>query len=157
MSSFNKVILMGNLTRDVDLKYTPNGSAVARITVATSRKYRDQKSNELREETTYVDVEAWGKPAETIAQYMSKGKPILIEGRLKQDSWDDKTTGKKVYKMKVACETFQFMGGSGAAAASTEQRQKPHQQRPAPAQKQSDGFGDESVGGGDIPEENIPF
>lgn len=158
MSSFNKVILMGNLTRDVELKYTPGGMAVAKIGVAVNRKFKDPKTNELREEVTFVDVETFGKQAETLNQYMAKGKSILIEGRLKLDTWDDKATGKKVYKLKVICEQFQFIGGSGAAAATTEQfanrvaTQKPAA-RPAPAPTPSDNFESGSTGG--IPEENI--
>lgn len=140
MSSFNKVILMGNLTRDVELKYTPGGMAVARIGLATNRKWRDQKTNEMREEVTFVDVDCFGKQAETLAQYVSKGKPLFIEGRLKLDSWDDKTTDKKVYKLKVVCENFQFMGASGAGAASTEQ----HAERTAkpPGRQAAEEFGE---------------
>lgn len=163
MSSYNKVILMGNLTRDVEMKYTPGGMAVARIGLAVNRKFNDAKTGEKREEVTFVDVEAFGKQAETMNSYMAKGKSILIEGRLKLDSWDDKTTGKKVYKLKVICEQFQFLGGSGAAAATMEQfadraaKQKPTARPMMPAAEPASGgdaFESESAG---IPEENIPF
>ncbi len=118
MPNLNKVMLMGNLTRDVELKYTPSGLAIANIGLAINRKFRDTKTNELREEVTFVDIEFWGKSAETLHQYMAKGRSLYVEGRLRLDSWDDKTTGKKVYKLKIVGENFQFISNQGAAGGA---------------------------------------
>src|ERR1051326_5119235 len=90
MPNFNKVILAGNLTRDPELRYTPKGTAVAKLGLAINRSWRDSQTNELREEVTFVDVDAFGRAAETIAQYLKKGRPILIEGRLRYDTWEDR-------------------------------------------------------------------
>jgi len=109
MASFNKVILMGNLTRDPEMRYTPKGTAVARLGLAVNRKYTTE-SGEAKEEVTFVDVDAWGKQAEVIAQYCRKGRALLVEGRLKLDQWDDKTTGQKKSRLGVVLESFQFVG-----------------------------------------------
>ena len=111
MANLNKVMLIGNLTRDPDLKYTPGNQAVCEIGLAVNRKYRT-KEGEDREETTFVDCEAWGKQAEVLKQYMTKGKPLFIEGRLKLDTWEDKDGGKRS-KMRVVIENFQFLGAAG--------------------------------------------
>ncbi len=89
MPNYNKCLLMGNLTRDPELKQTPNNQSVAQIGIALNRKFKDRDGN-MREETTYVDCEAWGRTAEVMAQYLSKGKPVFVEGRLKLDQWQDK-------------------------------------------------------------------
>lgn len=109
MPSFNKVILMGNLTRDPDLRYTPKGTAVARITVAVNRTWRTE-TGELREEATFVDVDAYSKQAELIAKYFKKGNPILVEGRLRQHSWEDKQTNQKRSVLRVELDSFSFVG-----------------------------------------------
>lgn len=109
MASFNKVILMGNLTRDPEMRYTPKGTAVARLGLAVNRRYNTE-SGETKEEVTFIDVDAWGKQAEVIAQYCRKGKALLVEGRLKLDQWDDKTTGQKRSRLGVVLENFQFVG-----------------------------------------------
>ena len=106
MSSYNKVILLGNLTRDPQLKYLANQTAVCEFGIATNRKYKVQ--DDPREEVTFVDVTAFGKQAEVIAQYMKKGKPIYVEGRMQTRSWEGKEDGKKQYKTEVVVETFQF-------------------------------------------------
>ena len=95
MSSYNKTILIGNLTRDPELRYTPSGTAIAKINLAINHKYRTQ-SGETREEVTFVEVDAFGQQAETIGQYVKKGRPLLVEGRLKMDQWEDKQTGLRV-------------------------------------------------------------
>lgn len=95
MASFNKVLLMGNLTRDIEVRHTPSNQAVARIGLAVNRKYRT-KDNEEREETTFVNCEAWGKTGEIMAQYLRKGSPVFIEGRLKLDQWEDKDGQKRL-------------------------------------------------------------
>src|SRR5258708_37061505 len=112
MANFKKVLLMGNLTRDVEMRYTPSGQPLATFGLAVNRKFRDSKTNEMREEVTFVDIDVWGKSAETAHQYLSKGKPIFIEGRLKLDQWDDKATGQKRSKLKVVAERFQFLGAA---------------------------------------------
>jgi single-strand DNA-binding protein len=110
MASFNKVILLGNLTRDPELRYTPKGMATARLGLAVNRSYKTD-GGETREEVTFIDVDAWGKQAELISQYLRKGAPLFLEGRLKFDQWDDKQTGQKVSKLRVVLENFQFVGG----------------------------------------------
>jgi single-strand DNA-binding protein len=119
MANFNKVILAGNLTRDPELRYTPKGTAVARLGIAINRKWKSE-TGELKEEVTFVDVDAFGKTAETIGQYLKKGRPILIEGRLRYETWEDKQTKQKKSKLGVVMETFQFLdsgGGRGDGAS----------------------------------------
>src|SRR5215203_5810006 len=110
MASFNQVILMGNLTRDPQLKYLPSQTAVAEFGVATSRKFKTQ-NGEDREEVLFVDCTAFGKTGELINQYFQKGKPIFVQGRLKYDSWEDKQGGGKRSKLTVVVDNFQFIGG----------------------------------------------
>ncbi|HYF14678.1 MAG TPA: single-stranded DNA-binding protein [Phycisphaerales bacterium] len=126
MASYNKVLLMGNITRDIELRSTPSGQSVAKIGLAVNRHWTDQ-SGEKREETTFVDCDAWGKTAEIMAKYLAKGRPVFIEGRLKLDQWDDKETGQKRSKMGVVIESFQFIdsrqgagGGSGGEGGYVE-------------------------------------
>jgi single-strand DNA-binding protein len=114
MASFNKVILAGNLTRDPELRYTPKGTAVARIGLAMNRTWKTE-TGETKEEVTFVDVEAFGRQAEVIAQYMKKGRPFLVEGRLKLDQWEDKNTHQKQSKLKVILESFSFVDSRGTA------------------------------------------
>ena len=122
MANFNKVILMGNLTRDPELRYTPKGTAIARLGLACNRKWKSE-TGEMKEEVTFVDVDAFGKTAETIGQYLKKGRPIMIEGRLRYQTWEDKQSGQKKSKLGVVMENFQFMDsgsgrGEGAPAPS---------------------------------------
>src|SRR5436190_6487693 len=111
MASFNKVILMGNLTRDPELRYTPKGMAIAKIGIAVNRRWTTE-TGEQKEEVTFVDIDAFGKQAETIGQYMRKGGAILIEGRLRLDQWDDRQTGQKRQRLGVVCENFRFVGSA---------------------------------------------
>jgi single-strand DNA-binding protein len=165
MASLNKVILMGNLTRDVEMKYTPSGTAIANFGIAMNRKFRDSKSNELREEVTFVDIEVFGKTAETAQKYLSKGRPVFIDGRLKFDQWDDKTTGQKRSKLRVVADNIQFVGpppgqggGAGGQGGAPRAQAPARQQRPAqPAQDQDFGGGDGPPEDLEIQEENIPF
>lgn len=108
MPSYNKVILMGNLTRDPELRVTPSGANICKISIATSRRYKTQ-SGEEREETTFIDVDCFGRQAEIISKYFTKGKPILVEGRLRYDQWESKN-GEKRSKLTVTLENFQFVG-----------------------------------------------
>lgn len=116
MASFNKVILLGNLTRDVQLKNLPSGSTVAEFGLAMNRKYKSADGQD-REDVAFVDVAAFGKTAEVIAKFFIKGKPILIEGRLKYDTWDDKQGGGRRSKLTVVAETFSFVGDSGGGGS----------------------------------------
>ena len=113
MASYNKVILLGNLTRDPQVKYTPSGTAVAEIGLAVNRYWFDKQTNSRREETTFVDVTLWGREAEVAGEYLAKGRPVLIEGRLQLDTWDDKTTGQKRSKLRVVGERMQMLGSRG--------------------------------------------
>lgn len=115
MASFNKVILLGNLTRDPELKHVAGNQAVAEIGLAVNRRFRT-KDNEEREEVTFVDCEAWGRTAEVIKQYLTKGSPIFIEGRLKLDQWESKE-GEKRSKLRVVIENFQFVGARGEGSS----------------------------------------
>lgn len=124
MASFNKVILIGNLTRDPELRYTPKGMAIAKIGLAVNRTWRNE-AGESKEEVTFVDVDAFGRQAETLAQYMKKGSPLMIEGRLKLDQWDDKSTGQKRSKLGVVVEGFQFLGGGNRGEGAPEAPRRP--------------------------------
>jgi len=115
MANFNKVYLMGNLTRDPEMRVTPKGTAICQFGLAISRSWKDE-SGQTREETAFVDIEAWGKQGEIVAKYCTKGRPLFVEGRLKFDQWEDKTTGQKRNKLKVVLENFQFIGGRGDGA-----------------------------------------
>lgn len=109
MPNYNKVILIGHLTRDPEIRFTQSGSAICKIGIATTRKWRSE-NGDSKEETCFVDVTYFGKPGETIAQYMKKGSAMMIEGRLKLDQWDDKASGQKRSKLGVVGEGFQFLG-----------------------------------------------
>jgi len=110
MANLNKVMLIGNLTRDPELRVTPKGTAICTFSIAVNRKFKDDSGGE-REEVTYVDIEAWGKSGENISKYVTKGRPLFVEGRLRLDQWEDKTTKEKRSRMKVVLENFQFLGG----------------------------------------------
>jgi single-strand DNA-binding protein len=137
MASFNKVILMGNLTRDPELRYLPNGTALTKFSLAVNRQWRTE-SGEQREDVTFVEVEAWRQTAETVGKYMRKGSPILIEGRLRLDQWDDKQTGQKRSKLMVVCDNFSFVGPASprdpnAPPDQPAQMSQPARPRPAAA------------------------
>jgi single-strand DNA-binding protein len=117
MASFNKVILLGNLTRDPEVRYTPKGSAVCDLGIAVNRVYTTD-SGEKREEVTYVDVVLWARLAEIAGEYLKKGRPVFIEGRLQMDSWEDKQTGQKRTRLRVVGETMQLLGSRPAGGAS---------------------------------------
>ena len=118
MASFNKVILLGNLTRDPEVRYTPKGTAVAELGMAVNRVYTAE-NGEKREETTFVDVTLWGRTAEIAGEYLKKGRPVFIEGRLQLDSWEDKTSGQKRSKLKVVGEGLQLLGARPSGSGST--------------------------------------
>ncbi len=168
MPNLNKVQLMGNITRDPELRYTPKGTAVTDISLAINRSYTAD-DGERREETTFVDITFWGRQAEIIGEYMKKGRPIYVEGRLQLDTWEDKTTGQQRSRLKVVGENFQFLGsredsGGGsrggayqAPSAShddpSEGRAEPRAQgaaRPAPA---AGGYQEGPI----VDDDDIPF
>jgi len=167
MANLNKVMLIGNLTRDPEVRYTPKGTAVTDLGLAVNRNYTTE-TGEKREETTFVDITLWGRQAEVVGQYMKKGRPIYIEGRLQMDTWQDKQTGQNRSKLKVVGENFQFLGGRDDSAGDGgggqyRQSQPAHdqggQQAPPPQQQQSDAP-PQNQGGGAPPQEeedDIPF
>jgi single-strand DNA-binding protein len=118
MASLNKVLLMGNLTKDPELRYTPQGTAVVNLRLAVNRRYRN-KNQELKEETCFVTAVVWNKQAETCNQYLQKGRPVFVEGRLQSRSWED-ASGQKRSTIEVQAERVQFLGAPGAKAAATE-------------------------------------
>ena len=124
MASFNKVILLGNLTRDPEVRYTPKGSAVADLGIAVNRQYT-LENGEKREEVTFVDVTFWGRTAEVAGEYLKKGRPVFIEGRLQLDTWDDKQSGQKRSRLKVIGETMQMLGSRGGAADTGDEGDRP--------------------------------
>lgn len=126
MPSLNKVILMGNLTRDTELKNTHSGTAVTSLALAVNRSWFDKQTNQRREEVDFIEVTLWGRTAEIACQYLAKGRPVLIEGRLQLDSWEDKETREKRYKLKVVGENLQMLGGKGDRQ-QPEQTQQPQE------------------------------
>lgn len=136
---YNKVILMGNLTRDPELRVSPSGMSVCKIGLAINRKYRTQ-DGEQREEVVFVDCDSFGKTADNINRWMSKGKGILIEGRLKLDQWEDRQTGQQRSRLGVNVESFQFVGGRSddeGAGYDDGGQQQPQQQAPRQTHQQS--------------------
>ena len=121
MANLNNVKLIGNITRDPEVRYTPKGSAVADFSLAINRVWKDDSGNK-NEETTYVDCVAWAKKAELIGQYVHKGDPLFVDGRLQQDTWEDKATGQKRSKLRVVVDDMQFLSskreGEGRKATS---------------------------------------
>jgi single-strand DNA-binding protein len=149
MASFNKVILLGNLTRDPEVRYTPKGSAVCDLGVAVNRQYT-LDSGEKREEVTYVDVVLWSRLAEIAGEYLKKGRPVFIEGRLQLDTWDDKQSGQKRSKLRVIGETMQLLGGRppGAGGGGGEGGEsRPGKTTPPP----------KPAAGGEPDDDEIPF
>src|SRR3982074_693123 len=139
MASFNKVILLGNLTRDPEIRYTPKGSAVCDLGLAVNRVYT-LDSGEKREEVTFVDVVLWARLAEKAGEYLKKGRPVFIEGRLQWDTWDDKQSGQKRSKLRVIGKTMQLLGsrpsaGAAPAEAGDEPARESHPSKPAPPPK----------------------
>lgn len=137
MPALNKVMLMGNLTRDPELRVTPKGTSICQFALAINRTFK-MESGETREEVTYIDVEAWGKQGETIAKYVTKGRPLFVEGRLRLDQWEDKNTKEKRSRVKVVLENFQFLGdsrgggggGGGASEPGVDQTVSPERHSP---------------------------
>ena len=162
MASFNKVILMGNLTRDPEMRVTPGGAAICKFTVACNRKFKMQNGEE-REDVAFIDVDSFGKQAEVISKYFTKGKPILLEGRLKLDKWEDKTTKEKRSKLGVVLENFTFVGGGRgeeggeAAPAGANYDDSAPPARPAPRAAGSPPAAARPPPPGDQIDEDVPF
>ena len=153
MASFNKVILIGNLTRDVEVRYTPTGMAVADVSLAVNESYKGKDGQKV-DSTVFVECTLWGKTAELAGQYLAKGKPVMFEGRLKLDQWDDKETGKKRSKLGVTVESMQFLGSpSGGKDAPQEEQPKPTRTRHAFNHAKQNTFYDNNASGGD----DVPF
>jgi single-strand DNA-binding protein len=150
MASFNKVVLVGNLTRDPELRYTPKGTAIAKVGLAVNHKWKNE-AGEMKEEVTFVDIEVWGRTAENVGQYMRKGSSMLVEGRLKLETWDDKQTNQKRSKMLVVGETVQFLGSprGGESAPSEPRASRAAAAKPPAAMEESDGPPPE--------EDDVPF
>jgi len=155
----NKVILVGNLGKDPEVRYTSGGQAVASLRIATSRSWTDKQSGQRREETEWHDVEVWGKQAEQCGEYLSKGRMVYVEGRLKTDKWQDKQSGQDKYRVKVVADTVRFLGGgrgegAGAGAGGGRGGSRPPTEDPggpsAPFEE-SGGSGGAPGGGEDIP------
>lgn len=151
MSSFNKVILMGNLTRDPELRVTAGGLSICKIGLAVNRVY-NTKDGERKEEVTFVDVDAFGRQAETISKYLSKGRSIMLEGRLRFDTWET-PNGEKRSKLGVILENFQFVGGreEGGTGGSRNESEGSHIERNSPSEQRSSKPVD------DIEEDDVPF
>jgi single-strand DNA-binding protein len=153
----NKVILVGNLGKDPEVRYTTGGQAVATLRIATSRSWTDKQSGQRREETEWHDVEVWGKQAEQCGEYLSKGRSVYVEGRLKTDKWQDKQTGQDRYKVKVVADTVRFLGGGrgeGAGRGGPRPQADDAGGAPGPAFEENGGGAGGGAGGGG---EDIPF
>lgn len=175
MASFNRVILMGNLTRDPQVRYTPSQTAVTELGLAVNRTWFDKSAQQKREEVTFVDVTLWGRQAEIAGEYLSKGRSVLIEGRLQLDQWEDRESGQKRSKLKVVCENMTMVGGrsdggggggggfrnsgnSGGGYQSSPQGGGGHQNSPQQAPPESspaDQFYDSPPA--DVPDDEVPF
>ncbi len=161
MANYNKVILAGNLTRDPQMSYLPSQTPVVEFGMAINRRYNDQ-SGQQREETCFVDCKSFGRQAEVINQYMSKGRPILVEGRLHLDTWEAQD-GSKRSKHRVIVERFQFLGGGGGSQSGgnrpAQQRgQAPQQGRTAPPQDDGGDYSGDQYASDEVQEgEDIPF
>jgi single-strand DNA-binding protein len=141
MASYNKVILVGNLTRDPELRHIPSGTAVTDLGLAVNRTWTDRNTNQRSEETTFVDVTCWGRTAEIACEYLRKGRPVLVEGRLQMDEWNDRETGAKRTKLKVVCDSMQMLGsrnegssgGGEGGGGGTSYQPPPQSDEPQPA------------------------
>jgi single-strand DNA-binding protein len=153
MPNLNEVRLMGNLTRDPEVRYTPKGTAIAQFGLAINRKWKDQAGQEM-EEVTFVDITAFGRTAETIGQYVKKGQPLFVAGRLKLDQWEDKQTGQKRSKLAVIADGFQFLAskqeGEGGGSYQSQRGQRPAA-HPDDGPRSQQGAAPEEPGDDDVP------
>ena len=161
MANLNKVMLIGNLTRDPELRHTPKGTAVSEISLAINRTWSNEQGQK-QEETTFVEVTLWGRQAELAQQYLTKGRPVYIEGRLNLDTWDDKETGKKRSKLRVIGENMQFLssgqGAGGGNSGGGPSERPPQSSSPAPQQRSGPPQGASAAPADDFQEDDdIPF
>jgi single-strand DNA-binding protein len=161
MAELNKVMLIGRLTKDPELRYTPSGAAVAQLRMAVNHTYRTKE--EKKEEVLYIDVSVFGRSAETVKQYVQKGRELFIEGRLQQNDWQDKTSGQKRTSYKVIADRFQFLGGgrgAGAGGGGGGEREMAAEEGGAPAESVDAGEPGNAPPrqeGGAPPEDDLPF
>jgi single-strand DNA-binding protein len=157
MANLNKVMLIGNLTRDPELRHTPKGTAVSEISMAINRVWNNDQGQK-QEETTFVEVTLWGRQAELAQQYLTKGRPVYIEGRLQLDSWDDKETGKKRSKLRVIGENMQFLSSGTGGGGGGNFSERPQQSSSAPQQRSGQPQGASAAPADDFQEDDdIPF
>lgn len=156
--NFNRVFLMGNLTRDPEIRHTGNNMAIAKLGLAVNRRYRTA-DGQVKEETTFVDCDAFGKTAETIGKFLTKGRPIFIEGHLRLDTWQDKQSGENRSKLKVVVDNFQFVDSKGGGGGAGGGGQGADDDAPAPQVRAGRGGAAAPTGGGDpsIESDDIPF
>ncbi len=167
-ASYNRVILMGNLTRDPQVRYIPSGTAVAELGLAVNRTWYDKSTNQKKEDVTFVDITVWGRTAEIAGEYLSKGRSVLIEGRLQLDTWQDKETGQNRSKLKVVCENLTMVGsrndGNSGGGGGGGYQQRPQSSTGGPSGQDefssdvgspADSFYDAPSGG--PPDEDVPF
>jgi single-strand DNA-binding protein len=152
---YNKVILIGNLTRDIELRYTPSGTAVAKFGLATNRVYSDPVTKEKKQEVMFIDITVFGRAAETANQYLRKGSQVLVEGRLSLNQWTDQT-GQKRSKHEIIAENVKFLGGRDNNNSQSMQNTQPQPQQPQYNQPQPQAENN-NVASIDIDEEEIPF
>ncbi|MFN0204720.1 MAG: single-stranded DNA-binding protein [Planctomycetota bacterium] len=147
MASLNKVLLIGNLTRDPEVRQIPSGQSVCRLGLATNRRYKSQ-TGEMKEETTFVDVTVWGPRGENVARFFKKGEPIFIEGRLVLEEWTDKTSGQKRQRLSVTADDWQFVSGKGGGARASQGSQ------PSQSTEEQPSYGEDEASldaGGGVP------
>jgi len=147
MANLNKVLLMGNVTRDPELRYIQSGTAVLDLGLAVNRRVKSG-DGAWRDEPTFVEVTVWGKTAENCAEYLSKGRPVFIEGRLTLDQWEDKKSGEKRSKLRVTAENVQFLGGGRPSGAGGGEPKPPQGERPQPPPQDADT---------ELSDDDIPF
>ncbi len=150
MASLNKVFIIGNLTRDPEVRYLPSGAAVADVRLASNRRYKTQQGED-KEETVYVNVSVWGRQAETCGQYLSKGSPVLVEGRLRYEEWEK--DGQRNSRISITAERVQFMGGPKSSSEYGDAPASRSSETPAPSRGGSADFGGDDQGDAD----DLPF
>jgi len=156
MAYLNKVFIIGNLTRDPELRVTPKGTAICQFGIAVNRQFKDE-SGATRDETTFIDVEAWGKQGELVSKYLNKGSLAMVEGRLKLDQWEDKQSGQKRSKLKVVLDNVQFLSTRGSSGGGGQGQHPPgddaDQTGPAPG----GGARPAQAASQDKADEDVPF
>lgn len=166
MPSFNKVILMGNFTRDPELRFLPNNTAVCDMGIAVNDRFLNKSTNQWEDRPNFVDCTAFGRTAENISKFFSKGRPIFIEGKLRFEQWEDRQSGQKRSKLKVVIDTWQFVdskdsaGGNGGGGSSSRDGGRPSNGYGNRQDDQDGGGWDDAGGGGSheaVDEEDIPF